>query len=227
MKYTNDSAQIYKKIKEIEDHIKANETTYQNYIKNVENFIVSFLSDVNFRVQKFFLSCSQVSSVEEIEFRFIDFSVLLDNIEMNSYHVTVPGWYQRALLEKREKKTKAKEQDTDPNRKKRALVENKNPDSLCKLKPKEYINKVFHKDIIQDLNVPKLNGKDICLKYHCLGKCDNKCQRSDSHVELKGNNLIKFRDYVIKAKEKFHAKASSANTDATAPNQENVTEEGQ
>ena len=53
-KVTSADSLLHLKITEIVDHINSNKTLYQELMKNVENFAVSFLEDIHFRVQKFF-----------------------------------------------------------------------------------------------------------------------------------------------------------------------------
>ena len=201
-------------------------------MKNVENFAVSFLQDIHFRVQKFFFACTQATDIESIDFRFIDFSRLLDDIEMHCYHISIPNWYRLALLEKNKKNGKSgkgrdRENDRFFNSNKKQLVENKKIDAICKLKPTEYLNKVFSKMTIKDLSVPKHNNEDICLKYHCLGKCDSGCPCRGSHTELKGDTLISFCAFVKAAKAKFYDKKDSSATSTSQSNEEDKDDSGE
>ena len=61
----------------------------------------------------------------------------------------------------------------------------------------------FHRNF-QELTHVKLNGDEICLKYHCIGRCDNLCPRAATHTNL-GSELNNTRNFVKKAKMNYKA----------------------
>ena len=56
-----------------------------------------------------------------------------------------------------------------------------------------------------NLEVPKVNGADLCLKFHVDGKYRSTCSRAKSHIKLEQPNLIELHKFVKKVKENYNA----------------------
>ena len=100
---------------------------------------------------------------------------------------------------------------------------NQNVDNACKLADNDRWGAIFHPKNIKDLVLPKINGTDLCLKFHINGRCHSKCARRSTHIPLNNNNLIGLRTYVKKAKENYETflanRMSKLNLDKTSSKQ--------
>ena len=63
-----------------------------------------------------------------------------------------------------------------------------------------------------ELEVPKVNGADLCLKLRVDGKCRSTCSRAKSHIKLEQPILIELRKFVKKVKENYNAFKTQRNT---------------
>ena len=190
-----------------------------DYINNQANFSVSFLHAIHFRVQSFFKSCVIASEVEDIRFDFLNFNDLLRTIEMHNYQIVIPNWFVAESL-KSNKNDPNHKRDLDdpnpnPNPKKSKPVINESVDPACALAPNETYRFVFHKNNMQNLTVPKVNGTDICLKFHVEGKCKTTCSRAKTHTRLNAQNLIDLRKLVKSVKEKYNSFRANRRQDRT------------
>ena len=80
---------------------------------------------------------------------------------------------------------------------------------------------------MSNLEVPKYNGIELCLKYHVEGKCKSSCSRAKSHVNLDQPTLINLRKFVKSVKDNyksFRAKCKRDN-DSSEPQTEGKTDE--
>ena len=67
---------------------------------------------------------------------------------------------------------------------------------------------------IQGLTHPKINGDEICLKYHCIKRCDTLCPRARTHTKL-GSVLADARAFIKQAKKNYK---NSLNRSTDPPN---------
>lgn len=122
---------------------------------------------------------------------------------MHRYQIFLPNWLKVELNKKREayyaglKRDGEKSPDTNSKHQK---VTNDNVDSLCKLKTKESVKWFFHQDNIKDLTCPSVNDEPLCLKFHTDGKCDNKCPKKATHVDLPHPTTISLCEFVKKVR---------------------------
>ena len=56
---------------------------------------------------------------------------------------------------------------------------------------------------MSNLEVPKSNGVELCLKYHVEGKCKSTCSRAKSHTKLDQPTLINLRKFVKTVKDNY------------------------
>ena len=191
----------------INNHIKENHHTYLDFINNQSNFVVSFIQSIRFKMQNFFKSCIVAKEVDDIRFDFLNFSDLLRSIEMHSYNIVVPQWFKIELLNST-KSSKCESKDSDnsdlpPIPKKSKPVINESIDAACALSPNETYRFVFHKNNTSGLTIPKINGSNICLKYHIEGKCKSTCSRAKTHCKLDSQSLISLRKFVKSVRENY------------------------
>ena len=212
--YTGEESYLSKALESINDHIKKNQPTYIDYITNHPHFVVSFLQIIQFRMQSFFKSCIQAIDVDDIKFEFLNFNDLLNSIEMHSYQVVIPQWFKLELA-KSSKTSSSKKRDLDSKdttdldtttipRKGKPVI-NDSVDPACSLSSNETYRFVFHKNNLSGLSIPKINGSDICLKYHIEGKCKSNCNRAKTHIKLDSHSLIELRQLVKSVREKYKA----------------------
>ena len=93
---------------------------------------------------------------------------------------------------------------SQPPRKSKIVI-NENVCPACSLAPNEIYRFVFHRNNMTDLEVPKFNGIELCLKYHVEGKCKSTCTRAKSHGALDQPTLVNLRKFVKAVKEKYRA----------------------
>lgn len=230
--YTGSDSFLSKSLEMINEHVKANHHTYLDFINNQAHFIVSFLQTIHFRMQNFFKSCISSKDVDEIRFDFLNFSDLLRSVEMHTYSIVTPQWYKVELL-KSSKSSKRDLKDPEsaevpPAQKKSKPVVNESIDAACALASNETYRFVFHKHNTNGLSIPKINGSDMCLKYHIEGKCKSTCSRSKTHCKLDSQSLISLRKYVKSVRDNYKSfkeakklKFSEQNNDSNTDGDEN------
>lgn len=74
--YTSSNSCITKAFFDLVEFINRNQSTFKDYIDNTEGFVVCFNQKLHFRTQKLFHSCVKALTVDDIEFRFLDFEDL-------------------------------------------------------------------------------------------------------------------------------------------------------
>ena len=208
----------------IDSHVKKNHSTYLDYIKNEDQFVVSFLQVIHFRIQSFFKSCVSAKGIDKIRFDFINFNDLLSSIELHNYQVVIPQWYKIELAKKKTPEGSGLKRgrdldDTLPN--KSQPVSNDNLDAACRInKDKgEVYRFVFHKKNLSGITLPKFNGVDACLKYHVEGRCKTTCARSGSHGKLTNSEVIELRKVCKQVRKNYLAFREAKNkTNNNVPN---------
>ena len=148
---------------------------------------------------------------------------------MHNYQIVIPNWFVAESL-KSNKNDPNHKRDLDdpnpnPNPKKSKPVINESVDPACALAPNETYRFVFHKNNMQNLTVPKVNGTDIYLKFHVEGKCKTTCSRAKTHTRLSPQTLIDLRKLVKSVKEKYNSFKANRRQDRTIePEGENTGE---
>ena len=206
-----DTAVVTVKSCEFLAHLGTISKMLQNYVDSNPYFNVSLLQQYHFCIQKYFCHClDDIQTADELKVDILDFSDIANDIEMQKYIPSNPIWYKQLELKAAaaQKNTKSnglsnlkRPGDTPPEDKtQKREVENSEIDFLCKLLKNKYIRNVFNPNKIEGLNHPKLHNTEICLCFHCVGKCDSACPRKTTHVKLTGTALTSLCDYVHTAK---------------------------
>lgn len=156
-------------------------------------------------------------------------------MELQTFPINPPIWFNKHELEVNKNLNKKKSGVTpgsklkrDPDcssqggRKKHAIFNDNVIDAICKLSLDEPIKHVFDPRNVEGLTHPNINGTDICLCWHCFGRCDTKCKCAATHVAL-GNELSKLCTYVKKAKVSFKAFNDLQHSDCNASTLEDTT----
>ena len=215
--------------------------TLQNYVDSSPYFNVSLLQQFHFRMQKYFCHCLEdIQTADELKVEILDFTSIAEEIEMQKYVPSAPIWYKQLELEAAASNktsrtngtlstSKRQNETTPPDNSQKRKVENTEIDTLCKLVKNQYIRNVFNPNNIEGLTHPKIHGTEICLCYHCVGKCDSACPRQATHIKRTGTALTNLRDYVHTAKSRYIAfkatKDASKKSSAAQQEQKEQTEE--
>ena len=228
--YAGKNSYLAMSLSAIDQHISDNLEAYREYIQNDPLFIVSFLHDIHFRLQRFFKSLVLASSVEDIKFEYVNFSDMLLKVDMRNYLVQSPTWYKQLTVKKDKdsssqfRKGSDHHQLSDDNSRRKVPEINQNVDSACKLMDGERWGAIFHPKNTENASLPKVNNTDLCLKFHINGRCHSKCARKTTHVTLNNSNLIGLRSFVKLAREN-HAAFLSKRTERMNTNRNNSHEE--
>ena len=127
---------------------------------------------------------------------------------MQNYQIVTPNWFKIESMKSTKSNNNRKRDPDDssqPPRKSKKVI-NENVCPACSLAPNNEIYRfVFHRNNMTDLEVPKFNGIELCLKYHVEGKCKSTCTRAKSHGQLDQPTLVNLRKFVKAVKEKYRA----------------------
>ena len=104
-------------------------------------------------------------------------------------------------------------------------MKNPNIDAMCKLKRDKPMRKVFSTKNIVGKCIPKLNQSPLCLKYHCLSKCNSLCKNKATHVKLPNKTLVELREFVNNAKNNYLANLNPPNKDKVDQREEGEDKE--
>ena len=125
---------------------------------------------------------------------------------MQNYQIVTPNWFkveQQKNISTCPNNKFAKEHNQPA--KKSAPVINEAVCPACTLAPNENFSFVFHKNKMKDLEIPKVNGSDICLNFQVEGKYKSTCAWAKSHVKLEPPVQIKLCKFVKAMKENSNA----------------------
>ena len=160
--YAGENSYLAMSLSAIDQHISDNPEAYREYIQNDPLFIVSFLHDIHFRLQRFFKSLVLASSVEDIRFEYVNFSDMLLKVDMRNYSVQSPTWYKQLTVKKDKdsssnfRKGSDHHQLSDDNSRRKVPEINQNVYSACKLMDGERWGAIFTLRILRMLLCPKL-----------------------------------------------------------------------
>ena len=157
-------------------------------------FIARFLVATDARVNLYLESCMRAESPMEIDRKYLDPRRICDDIEVNSFHYTLPSSVKLVSLDPAGAGSKRKADD--PPRPQGKRVNNSKVVEAWKLRPGESYNEVFAHKVTEG---PTLSmGCFGCHKYHNKGWCYSDCMNAKSHCTLTGDDFKKF-DQRIKA----------------------------
>ena len=97
---------------------------------------------------------------------------------------------------------------------------------LALLVPMKFTASFFNRNNMANLEIPKINGVDLCLKFHVEGKCKSTCPRAKTHIPLENAILIVLPKFVkavwdnykaFKAKYKKNDKPESTEVEGETP----------
>ena len=160
-------------------------------------------------MQSFFRSASVNDCIEKIRFEFLNFDDLTTSIDMHQFQIVIPKWFKlemdKAILSKsKNKRDRDDDNDQNPGGHRKSTPVINSVDPACKLDKNEVYRFVFHKDNMSGLSIPKVNGIDLCLKYHIEGRCKSGCSRAPSHTKLDNQKMIALRKFVSAVKENYN-----------------------
>ena len=194
------------------DALKTNHQTFRVRAASDNKFIASILMIIHNRIQLFLSSCAQADKAENIDASLLDFADVIRRIMTGDFTpVLLPPVIEQAALQARtieaspepstDKKREAEEDNPDdsPPKKRTKTKTNpaKNPQAVPEWKVERQDFPKFHQ---HRENLPKVNDKEVCLKYQLLGSCNlgKDCKRH--HGQLKDQVKIDFQQWFDNAK---------------------------
>ena len=139
--------------------------------------------------QLYIRSCNK-GSKKCIQKKLLDYTRLIEQIESQDYVIVKPPFIKEPTQPK-----KGKEKNNPPEKKKSnpreednrgEKVMNTGLDERCRLASDEQYKLVFHPALIRMCpeEIPTIENKMICHKYHCLGHCYANCKYKDTHKPM-------------------------------------------
>ena len=189
------------------DHFNNNELLYYNTFNNDPDFPVWFLNQLHFKIQQIFHHASKANAVTDIPFHHFTMDAELQGISTQTYHSKIPLWYTKL------KQQQQQQQQTDNRRNphhqpspystpssspKRRTISNPSPDHITKIRPGETYSSIIQNTKNHTNSEVTLDGNTICNNWHIRGWCTDGCRRSSSHLNLQGELLRQYRNYVNK-----------------------------
>ena len=177
-------------------------------LQSLDNrFFGKLLAYIDACVQAFLTSVFDASSVSNVNFDALLFPLIRSHVENLGSKISsdVPPAVARDAFSasKRSLKHMEQEKDSDRTNKKRKTDNssgdtNENPNTEWLVDKKQFF--AFNKRL---RSCPKLNGKEICCKFHVLGHCPlgKDCTRSGSHGPLTGEAEASFASWCKEVKD--------------------------
>ena len=183
---------VLSKITKLSQAINKNKSAFKAVSTFDANFIPSLMQAIDIKIQLFIASCAKEESIEDANFRILDFTDEVNCILIRkSLNISLPPLVKQVLsgnAQKHEQKSgkrsiESSDDHTAPNNKRKASfspAKNTSPVDKAWIKMGENYN-VFQPHIT---SIPTLNGNPICAKYHVKGICSygDDCQRKSSHT---------------------------------------------
>ena len=190
---------FYKAIAVLQSQIRDHIAEFSTMVESDPRFIASFMSSIDYRVQKFLLSCTRAEDSTQAKYHFLDFEREVDDfVFQRKAYVRLP-FAVETLLQRQSTKRGAADKsagggdhsspssDETPAQKKQkklgksqGTIKNTSPIDKSWIKVGENFS-AFHNDM---KSAPKLRGDVICVKYHIQGFCPygEKCARKNTHT---------------------------------------------
>ena len=184
------------------DHMDEHEHCYMTLAFKSPSFVRAVQYRAHFNMQKFLISCRNAETIDEVDFRALDFAPFFRDIEMEHWPYQLPA----ALLLEEDRSSSTSSSHSNPDgesskkRRRRAnLVVNEDQVPAWKLRPKESYNKVFHNKKC-DAKPPKIGDLDLCKNWAFLGSCSPDCPRSHKALKPGEADYKKVDEYVAKCR---------------------------
>lgn len=207
---------LYLNTKELLDHYRANPLHYFRLFETHGELFPAWIYHlIHYRTQKFLRQCRDAEHIENINYQMCSFSQIIQSIDSLSFNLSTPKWYADILEERKQASTTGNPSGTHGDRNggggigkrrqergvdqpKRQRVVNPNQDTECCVKTGESYAQLVHRRMLDKVKdkLTYFGDKTVCNNYHIRGYCFTDCQRSTSHIALKGDTLQKFRGYV-------------------------------
>ena len=177
-------------------------------IQSLDNsFFGKLLAYIDACVQAFLISIFDSKDMSGVNFDALSFPLIRSHVENLGAKISsdVPPAVAKDAFSanKRALKMLGQDKNHDGSNKKRKNerskgATNENPNSEWLVEKKHFF--AFNKRL---RSCPKMNGKDICCKFHVLGHCPlgNDCTRSDSHCPLPGDTESAFSSWCKEVKD--------------------------
>lgn len=173
---------LYKSLMNVSVKCSSLKREFKKYFdQHSENFGFQFLHLIHVGTQIYLKSCAH-NKLSKLDDFAIDFNSFFREIQLGSFVVKA----------RPSNKRKQEDENTDPDKKRMKsdnqgeAVINNDVIAECKIQPGNRFGKIFHPHNKREFNgeIPKINGKEICHKFHSLGCCHDKCKLKASHVKL-------------------------------------------
>ena len=185
---------VLSKVKKLSQAINKNKSAFKGVCASDKNFIPSLMQAIDIKIQLFIASCAQEDSIDDVNFRMLDFTDEVNCIlTRKSIGIQLPTLVKQAMGGNNIGQTNGgpkpgkrsydfAEDHEAPNSKRKASfspAKNSSPVDQGWIKKGENYN-IFQPHV---KSIPSLNGYPICAKYHVKGICTygDECQRKSSH----------------------------------------------
>jgi hypothetical protein len=151
-------------------------------------FLAKLVVATDSRVNLYLESCMKSESPMEVNHKFLDTRKLCEDIELNSFHYTLPSSVKTvSTIPTTNSGIKRKAED---HSKQVERINNSKMVEAWKLRPNENYIDIFGHKVSAG---PKLSmGCFGCHKFHNKGFCYSDCANVNSHCQLKGDDFAKF-----------------------------------
>ena len=180
-------------LKKVANFCLDNRTLLRTRIYLDKGFIAKVMCAIDDRVYQWLKQCSVNEMVIDTDVTLVDFSPLLQDIQLNRFQYTLPPSIAH-LVTKEEDDPKPTRSQGGTMREKVEVVRNDTLMSNWKLKHHETWNTVFRN---KSINGPLLSMKcHPCLKFQVRGFCFEDCKNKGSHCQLKGEDKNKVNQFI-------------------------------